>query len=297
MHAVAATPRRRIPDAALPAPDDKTPVNDLFVLMGIQNWKPVLTALLLPPVPWLLVMLAGARLTYWRRSIAWLTLMIGAAGIWLCSCSAVGEWLERSVLKSPPALATERIAEVKKAVGSGRKVAIVALGGGREALAPEYGLSHLNPVSLHRLHYAIWLSRQTGAPVLFSGGVGLAESVGVPEAEAAARIAERDYGRPLTWVESESRDTRENATRSLSMLNTAGVTDIVIVTHGWHMRRAVRAFEYEAQRAGMSVRVTAAPMGLATSSDRSPLQWLPTTEGITRVRWVLRELGGLVMGA
>ena len=289
-------PRRRIP-TPLSRRQTTSHVNDLFVLMGIQTWKPVLTALLLPPVPWLLLMLVGARMMYWRRSIAWLTLLIGAAGIWLSSCSAVGEWLERSLLKSPPALSAERIAELKKAVGGGRKVALVALGGGREAVAPEYGLSHLNPVSLHRLHYAIWLSRQTGAPVLFSGGVGLSEGVGVPEAEAAGRIAERDYGRPLTWLESESRDTRENATRSLSMLQTAGVTDVVVVTHGWHMRRAVRAFEREAQRSGASIHITPAPMGLATSSDRAPLHWLPTTEGITRVRWVLRELAGLVMGS
>lgn len=273
------------------------PVNDLFALMGIQSWKPVLTALLLPPVPFLLVMLVGARMLYWRRSIGWLTLLLGAAGIWLSGCIGVGEWLERTVLKSPPALSADRIAELKKAVGSGRKVAIVALGGGREAMAPEYGLSHLNPVSLHRLHYAIWLSRQTGAPVLFSGGVGLAESVGVPEAEAAARIAERDYGRPLTWVESESRDTRENASRSIAMLKPAGVTDIVLVTHGWHMRRAARAFELEAQRAEASMHVSAAPMGLAASSDRLTLQWMPTNEGISRVRWVLRELAGLGLGA
>src|SRR5262245_975323 len=37
-------------------------VNDLFVLLGIQSWKPLLTALVLPPVPWLLLMLIGARM-------------------------------------------------------------------------------------------------------------------------------------------------------------------------------------------------------------------------------------------
>jgi uncharacterized SAM-binding protein YcdF (DUF218 family) len=272
-------------------------VNDLFVLLGLQAWKPMLTAMLLPPVPWLLLMLFGARLLYWRRSIAWFTMLMGAAGVWLSCCSAVGDWFEASVLKPPPALNPERIADIKRLVGSGKKVAIVVLGGGREVFAPEYGLSHLNGMSLHRLHYGIWLSRQTGAPILFSGGVGLAESVGVPEAEAAARIAERDYGRPLTWIESESRDTRENASHSVAMLKTAGVTDIVVVTHGWHIRRAVRAFELESQRAQTALRVTPAPMGLAASSERVMLRWMPSSEGYTRVRAVLREAAGLLFGA
>lgn len=257
----------------------------------------MLTALVLPPVPWLLLMLFGARLMYWRRSIAWLTMLLGAAGVWLSGCSAVGDWLESSVLKPPAALSPERIADLKRLVGSGRKVAIVVLGGGREVLAPEYGLSHLNGRSLHRLHYGIWLSRQTGAPILFSGGVGLAESVGVPEAEAAARIAERDYGRPLTWIESESRDTRENASRSVAMLKPAGVTDIVVVTHGWHIRRAVRAFELESQRAETALRVMPAPMGLAASSERAVLRWLPSNDGYGRVREVLKEMAGLLLGA
>ena len=119
--------------------------------------------------------------------------------------------------------AQERIAEIKRTAGTTpSKVAIVVLGGGREAMAPEYGVSHLKDMSLQRLHYGVWLSRQTGAPLMFSGGVGYGDSVGSSEAEAAARIAERDYGKPLTWSEGESRDTRENAARSIAMLKTAG---------------------------------------------------------------------------
>jgi uncharacterized SAM-binding protein YcdF (DUF218 family) len=272
-------------------------LNDLFTLLGIQSWKPLLTALVLPPVPWLLVMLVGARMMYWRRSVAWLTLLLGAAGVWFSGTVAVGEWLQHAVLKPPAPMSGERIADVKRAIASGKKAAVVVLGGGRETLAPEYGLSNLNRRSHSRLHYGVWLSRQTGAPILYSGGVGLAESVGVSEAESAARIAERDYGRPLTWIESESRDTRENAARSVAMLKPAGVSEIILVTHGWHMRRAVRAFESESQRAGASLRITPAPMGLAASSERPALRWLPSSEGFELVRMALREAAGLLLGA
>lgn len=272
-------------------------VNDLFTLLGIQSWKPLLTALALPPVPWLLVILLGARMMYWRRSVAWLTLFIGAAGIWLSASIAVGEWLERALLQPPAPLSAERIAEVKRAVAGGKKTAIVVLGGGREAMAPEYGLSNLNRRSLSRLHYGVWLSRQTGAPILYSGGVAYAESLGVSEAETAARIAERDYGRALTWIESESRDTRENAARSVALLKTAGVSEVVLVTHGWHMRRSARAFESESQRADARLRIMPAPMGLADSSERTSLRWIPSSDGFDRVRMVLREAAGLVFGA
>lgn len=266
-------------------------------MLGAQGIKPVLTALALPPVPWLLLMMFGARLLYWRRSVAWLTLFVGAALVWLSCVTAVGEWLEKLMLHPAPALNADRIAEIKRSIGTSKKVAIVVLGGGRDARAPEYGLSHLSDSSLARLHYGVWLSRQTGAPILFTGGVGHAEGVGVAEAETAARIAERDYGRPLTWVEPESRDTRENASRSVAMLKPTGVTEILVVTHGWHMRRAVRAFEQESLRSDAGIRVTAAPMGLAASSETAVLRWMPSHHGFMRVRMVLREGLGLLLGA
>jgi len=272
-------------------------LNDLFVLLGIQTWKPLLTALVLPPVPWLLLMLIGARMMYWRRTVSWLVILLGAAGVWLSCTTAVGHWLEQA-LKPPPPLGPDRIAEIKRlASSSPSKVAIVVLGGGREAMAPEYGLANLNHWSLQRLHYGIWLSRQTGAPILFSGGVGHSESIGVAEAEAAARIAERDYGRPLTWLESESRDTRENAVLSVALLKTQNISDIVLVTHADHMPRALRAFQNEAQSASAPMRVWAAPMGLAAPSEQAVMRWLPTIEGFRRVRWALHELGGLLLGA
>jgi uncharacterized SAM-binding protein YcdF (DUF218 family) len=273
-------------------------VNDLFILLGIQSWKPVLAALLLPPVPWLLLMFVGARMMYWRRTVSWLVILLGATGLWLCCTTAVGYWLERVALKPPLPLSPERVAEIKRIAGStSNKVAIVVLGGGREAMAPEYGVSNLKDISLQRLHYGVWLSRQTGAPLMFSGGVGYGDSIGTSEAEAAARIAERDYGKPLTWSEGESRDTRENAARSIAMLKTAGITDLVLVTHGFHMPRAIRAFQLEGQRAESPMRVWAAPMGLAPPSEQVVLRWLPSSEGFRRVRLVLHEMAGMLLGA
>ena len=110
----------------------------------------------------------------------------------------------------------------------------------------------------------------------------------------AARIALQDYGRPLKWVEDESRDTRENARRTVALLQRAGIGHIVLVTHGWHMPRAVRAFE---QAAAGGLRIEAAPMGLAPAGERPALLWIPTPAGHTAMDHVLHELAGLAAGA
>jgi hypothetical protein len=34
-------------------------VNDIFVMLGVESWKPALGALLLPPTPFALMVLAG----------------------------------------------------------------------------------------------------------------------------------------------------------------------------------------------------------------------------------------------
>ena len=220
-------------------------MNDIFVLLGIQSWKPVLTALALPPVPWLLLMLVGARMMFWRRSLSWLVMLVSVTGLWLCCTTGVGHWLERLVLKPPPALTPDRIAELKRTTGTAsNKVAIVVLGW--RARSDGAGVRPGQPEATCRCSACTTASGCPGkpsAPMLFSGGIGHADTIGVSEAEIAARIAEKDYGRPLTWTETESRDTRENAVRSVAMLKPAGVTDLVLVTHGFHMPRAMRAFE------------------------------------------------------
>jgi len=258
-------------------------------------WKPVLTALLLPPVPLLLLTLVGARMIFWRRLVGWTVLLLAVVGLWLSACIGAGEWLQRMLLRPPAPLRAEEITELKKNAAR-QRTAIVVLGGGMEPLAPEYGMSNLTPLSAERLRYGLWLSRETGLPVAFTGGLGHAQDRGVPEAEVAARIAAREYGRPLKWTETQSRDTRENAGHTLPLLKAAGIERIVLVTHGFHMTRALRVFRQVASESGSEIAVDAAPMGLAHRSLRPSLRWLPSGEGTQLNRQVWREWVGLAMG-
>ena len=266
-------------------------MNELFFSLGLEAWKPVLTALVLPPVPMLVLMLFSARLLYRRALLGWLLMLLAVVTMWLSCTEAVAGFLMRNVMRPPPALISTDLAELKRSP----KTAIVILGGGRRVIAPEFGLSNLKPRTAERLRYGIWLSRETGLPMAFSGGVGHGALEGPSEAEIAGRVAEREFGRPIRWLESESRDTRENAFRTIAMLRPMGIEKIVLVTHDYHMRRSVANFERAAE--GSRIAIVPAPMGVAAPGRLRASDWLPSVEGFEDNWIVARELLGRFSGA
>ncbi|MCE9660814.1 MAG: YdcF family protein [Burkholderiales bacterium] len=270
-------------------------MNSLFVMLGIESWKPVLAALLLPPVPFLLLTLIGARLLLPRRGLGWLLIFISVVLLWLSASSGAARGLGQFLLQPPAAMSFDRVRELRADVAARKQIAIVILGSGVEPFAPEYGVSSLQYPSLERLRYGLWLARETGAPVAFSGGVGWGQPDAAPEAKVAAKIAAEEFNRPIKWQEEDSRDTRENAARTLALLKPAGIDHIVLVTHGYHMPRALRAFNEAAGPAG--IKVEAAPMGLARRLESPALEWLPSSRGFSQMRQTLRELAGKLAGA
>ena len=273
-------------------------MDGVLASLGWEGIKPLLTALVLPPMPLLLLVAHGVRQAVRQRYLsAWTSLAVATLALWLSSCVALADGLERLLLPRAVALSEARINELKQ-LPANRRLAIAVLGGGREPNAPEYGEANLSARSMQRLHYAHWLSRRLGnAPILFSGGTGREQVDGPAEAEVAGRISDRDYNRRLRWQEKLSRDTRENAAASVPMLVSDGITDVIVVTHGWHMARAERAFNDVARRQQHPPRIVAAPMGLARHTETELLRWLPTADGMAQVRVVLREAVGLLMGA
>jgi uncharacterized SAM-binding protein YcdF (DUF218 family) len=275
-------------------------LDGVLASLGWEGIKPLLTALVLPPLLLLLLLALGlGQVLRQRRASGAASASIGLAclGMWLCSCVAVADGLERLLLPQTVPIGEARTSELRQ-LPANRKVAIAVLGGGREPNAPEYSEAHLSARSMQRLHYAQWLARRlNGAPILFSGGISREQVDGPAEAEVAGRVSERDYGRRLRWQEKLSRDTRENAAASVPMLVSDGITDIVVVTHGWHMPRAERAFTDVARRQPTPPRIVPAPMGLARHTDTELLRWLPTADGMAQVRTVLREALGLFMGS
>jgi uncharacterized SAM-binding protein YcdF (DUF218 family) len=238
--------------------------------------KPILTALALPPAGPLLLALLGVGLLVRRRVRAGSFLaLVGLTALWILSCHAPARMLAQSLLPQVPPARADQLARVD---------AIVVLGGGVLAEAPEYGAAQPNSYTLARLRYGAMLARRTGKPLAFAGGVGwaAARSEMAPEAQVA-RQAAQDLGVSLRWAESNSRDTVENAQEMRRVMLPQGVRRIALVTDSWHMPRAVLAFE----RAGFEV--VPAPTGFPAAQTRLLLRWLPSTEGLTLSRQVLRE--------
>jgi uncharacterized SAM-binding protein YcdF (DUF218 family) len=270
-------------------------MNELLLNVGLADWKPAVATLLLPPVPMLLLVLLGTRMLFSRQWLGWLMVLAGVAAIWLSCTTALSRALTLGVLKPAPALTESAVNELKRQP----RTAIVILGGGRQVSAPEYGTTTLNPRSIERLRYGVWLSRETGLPMAFSGGIGRAETSGPSEAELAGQIAEREFRQPLRWQEAQSRDTHENALRSVLLLQGQGIERIVLVTHAYHMPRAMRNFEQAMARSAAKPAITlvAAPVARPKLGPWKANDWLPSLRGFEENYLALHELLGLLVGA
>ena len=82
-------------------------------------------------------------------------------------------------------------------------------------------------------------------------------------------VLEDEFGVPVRWVEAASRDTEESASLSAKLLKARGVNRIALLSHGWHLPRAVPLFEKQ------GLEVTPAPMGFSTAPPSALASFLP----------------------
>lgn len=239
--------------------------------------KRLLESFFLPPFGPLLLIFAGLCLLRWRRRTG-LALAWGGALLSLCLMLPVTVDLLLAPLESvapPVSLEAAKQAE-----------AIVILGGGGRKHALEYGRSTLNHITLERVRYGARLARETGLPVLVSGGVAGAN---YPEARMMAESLRQDFGIAPLWLEDRSENTEQNARYTAEILKQAGIRRIVLVTHAAHMRRALGYFE----RTGLQV--TPAPtVFLGPLLDpANPLSWLPSASAAYASWYAMHEWAGL----
>ena len=236
--------------------------------------RKVLAALVLPPTGPLLLALAGLLLLHrrpaWGRTLAWL----GVLTLLLLSLPVVSHallrWADPGVPLDP---ARARDAQ-----------AIVILGGGIRRAAPEYGGDTLGRLTLERVRYGARLARQTKLPVLVTGGSVYGGSA--PEAALMKHALENEFGVPVAWTETLSRDTESNARQSAAILMPAGIRRVLLVGHGFDMPRASALF------AAAGLQATPAPTVIVVErfEFESFAELLPAVSALQGSYYALYEL-------
>lgn len=242
--------------------------------------------LLLPPAAPLLLVAIGLAASVRRPRAGRVVASIGLMLALLTSSQVIGQWLIGWIEQGAGEAQDERDLRALLARPDA-PTAIVILAGGmrfdpRERPDPE----RPNQRTTERVLYGAWVARVTRLPVLVSGGKPYPERSA--EAALMKRLLEQRLATPVRWVEDRSRDTEGNARESAKLLLPAH-RRILLVTHAYHMPRALRAFE----RAGL--KPVPAPHGfLGTPSPDSPLGWLPSASGVD-TNWLAAHegIGGL----
>lgn len=197
----------------------------------------ILTSILLPPTSLILLGILGVALSrFWRKWGLWLA-AISLFGLLLCSLPVVSASLVNTLQGDAPIPADELTQEIADAE------AVVLLAGGRRVLADEYGDDTINSFSMERSRYAAWIIRQTGLPLIISGGRVYDEALR-SEADLIREFLQKEFiGIENCYIEEQSRTTYENAKFTAEFLKQNDIQKVALVTHAWHMPRAKTAFE------------------------------------------------------
>jgi uncharacterized SAM-binding protein YcdF (DUF218 family) len=229
--------------------------------------------LLVPPVNLALLALA-ATLLGWRRLAGVALVLLLLLALPAVSVSLlVG--LEHG-FPTPPA-------------GAPPPAAIVILGGDVVDLGDATDRADVGVLTLQRLRAGAALSRATQLPVLVTGGV---VNEGTPPVAALmARSLADDFGITARWIEPQARDTWDNAQRSAALLRRDGIASVYVVTHAWHMRRALVAF------AATGLTVVAAPLPADRAPNLGASDFVPRVASWLRSYFALHEwIGGAWYG-
>lgn len=201
----------------------------------------ILKTLVLPPGILILLLIFAFFVS--KGVLARLLIFLATALLTLFSLPIVAAYLLAS-LEPYPALITE-------APVPDDAQAIIVLGSEVYTNAPEYGGDTVGQRTLARVRYGAYLARETGLPLYVTGGGSDDEHPAL--GQLMAETLEREFGIEVAGIEDQSKTTRENAELSVPMLQNDGIEHALVVTHAWHMPRAMESFERE------GLRVTAAP--------------------------------------
>lgn len=199
-------------------------------------------AVVLPPAINIILILLGLMLVKRAKHLSRFFLYFGSLSLLLFCLVPFSEFLLNSLEKYPP---------LKLPIIINNEQAIVILCAGNRFNAKEYDKDIVGARALQRSHYGAYLHKQTGLPVLVTGGNG--EVGHDTEAAVMADTLNDSFNVKVKWEEGKGRNTAESAVYSAALLRENEIENIYLVTHAWHMSRAVLMFEKQ------GLKVTPAP--------------------------------------
>ncbi len=237
-----------------------------------------LTALFFPPGLNIFLLVLGFVVQHWWKWTGRLIMMTGIVSLYLFSTLAVGDRLLYNLQKYPAL-------QNRLQLNGDKDSAIVVLGAGRRRQAPEYSKEDIiNPLTMERLRYAVILSKKYKLPLLLSGGEPDHEAT--PEAVLMNQLVVEDLQQPVKFLETQSKNTWENALNSVKLLKNNDISRVILVTHAWHMKRAFAYFQ------ATGIDVIPAPMGFV---PRKPFfsskirAFYPSATGLLHSRMAIKE--------
>ncbi|KGQ70948.1 hypothetical protein OA57_01475 [Chelonobacter oris] len=238
--------------------------------------RKLLLNIALPPLSIILLLVLAMlcyRLNYkyLGNSIAIFTLIF----FYLISTPLIAQYLHASLASSSRRLTTEDYRQADL---------IVVLGGGvRESNQQVRNRqSSVTALPLERMRYAAHLYQQTGLPILVSGG---SWSKNDAEADIMAQEFEQYFSITVTWRETESATTGENALYSRQLLDKTAekLRKIILVTNDWHMKRAKYLFEQQ------GFTVLPAAVKRQTEQDIGIMSYVPQMAALMDSQIVIKE--------
>jgi len=232
---------------------------------------------LIPPNLFILLTILGVFIAWRWTRLGVVVATVGAAFLYTAATPVVADWLLRSV---------EGLAGTASALPSDTPPgAIIVLAGDYRRSGTPGEPDAVGPLTLEHLAAAAREERHLGLPVLVSGG--WPDDAHDSLAGLMSATLQEDFRVPVRWREERSVNIHENAAFSADILRRAGVPSALLVTHPWHMARALWSF-----------RAVGYPVIPAVPQERGSLRltagsFLPQVTALLESYYALHELIGL----
>ena len=233
----------------------------------------------LPPMLNIVLIVVGLLLLHRYRKLGIACCTLGLSSLLLFSTPQISNLMLKSI-EIAGVIAPAEIVDLKN-------TAIVVLGAGQIENVQEYGVTaQPNHHAVARLTYGAYLHRETGLPLLLTGG--RPSHSATAHAQVQANYMQQHLQVKPAWLDTQSRTTWENATQSADILFAKSIRRVVLVTQSVHMRRSVMLFK----AAGFEVVPAPTELSFSNSPVLQWWRWLPTSESLNKASMVLHEVLG-----